>query len=158
MKRLALTAALLLPLAAHAQSTALSQSGAASFSQSGSSGAAVTYAPSSTYTDRPTAIAPDLGFASANACGLAGGAGAAGGGWFALNFGMTKESKRCGHFNDAQGWSGMGLNIVAIGMLCKNPDDADTFLRVYGVPCPGQPGAPAAPLPPALSYLNPANK
>lgn len=151
---------------ANSQSGSFSQSGSVAGASSGastgptSSGSSLSYTSSTTdnsqYNNRPTAVAPDLAIASANACGLGSSVGAAGGGWFSIGANWTKESGRCGHFNDAQGWSGMGLDIMAVAMLCKTPEDADAFKRVYGVPCPGQPGAPAAPLPPALAYLNAA--
>lgn len=162
MKFIYVVAMLALPLAAHAQSThanAQSASGAASYSQSGSSGADLSYTSNSDGHYAASTIAPDITSITSDACALGGGASANGGNFFALGLALDRTDKRCGNEADAAGWHALGNDTMAEAMMCQTPADAKAYLAAMGTPCPGQPGyqpAAFAPLaaPPVVEQQN----
>jgi hypothetical protein len=122
--------------AAHAQSVAgNAQSAAGSYS-----GSALNYQQNSTGNYAASVIAPSITAITADACAMASGASAAGGGFFSLGFVNDRADKRCGNEADAAGWHVLGDNVMAQAMLCRTPGDAATYLATHGTPCPGQPG------------------
>jgi hypothetical protein len=148
MKLFVISALLLLPILAHAQSThanADSASGSASYSQSGSSGSNLSYTSTSDGHYAASTIAPDITSITSDACALGGGASANGGNFFALGLALDRTDKRCGNEADAAGWHALGNDTMAQAMMCQTPTDAKAYLAAMGTPCPGQPGyQPAA--------------
>jgi hypothetical protein len=126
-----------------------SYSGSQSAANGGSSGASINYSiddniPSNTTgtlneTTRQNTQAPDVVISGANACGVPMGASTSVLG-FGFGFAGTPVDKGCERRDDAAAAHALGLNDVAVGIMCESPDFSSA-MSATGHACPpvGQP-------------------
>ena len=90
-------------------------------------------------TVRGNTQAPDVVVSGANACGVPMGASTSVLG-FGFGFAGTPVDKGCERRDDAAAAHALGLNDVAVGIMCESPDFADAMQATgHGCPPVGQP-------------------